>query len=243
MTIQVTDNNKMFQGSGNTGPFMWTFRFFSNSDIDVYKIADGVTTLLVESTDYVLTGAGSYDGGSITLTTAMLNGEELFVNRSMPFLQNTDIRNQGDFFPETYEEALDKIVILTQQLRSIGNQAIRVHETDVGDYFLPAEDKAGKIVSFDSEGNPAYISASYSITATTGGSVSSKVYADASQGDVTVELVSGSDTTVIRTDDTSHIVTVVPPSGGTFSEDTDYILYLQNESITFTNIGDVYYEL
>jgi hypothetical protein len=126
MTLLVEDSSKTFIGAGTVGPFTWTWRFFDNDDITAKRISDeGVETALVETTDYVLTGANTYQGGVLTLVAILAVGETLYVERNSPALQEVDLRNQGDFFPETYEEALDKTVAMVQDKGRAGDNSLR----------------------------------------------------------------------------------------------------------------------
>jgi len=139
MTLLIEESDKTFIGAGTVGPFTWAFRFFENSDIEAKRIADdGTETPLSETVDYVLTGAGTYDGGSLTLTSELEVGERLYVERNTPALQKVDLRNQGDFFPETYEEALDKIVAIQQNLLRIASFSLKFLSPAVEeDTYLP----------------------------------------------------------------------------------------------------------
>ena len=117
MTIQASYTPAVFHGTGSTGPFNFTFRFFDNADITVYRTAVAGTILpLAESTDYTLTGAGAYAGGSVTLVSALLSGETLTVYRELSLTQLTSIRNLGAFYPEIHEDVFDRITMILQQL-------------------------------------------------------------------------------------------------------------------------------
>lgn len=122
MTVLVEESSKTFEGSGNNGPFTWTWRFLSNSHISVTLIdALGNEMPLTEGVDYALAGALSYAGGSLILTDDLAVGNSLYVERNTPALQSVDLRNHGDFFPETYEEALDALAMVDQELsRRVG---------------------------------------------------------------------------------------------------------------------------
>lgn len=123
MTVMVADSSKRFHGSGSNGPFTWSWRFFKNSEILVYLIpdpdeenlADETLELLTEGTDYTLTGAGSYTGGSLTLVGDLLEGQDLYIKRMTVPLQETSIRNQGNNFrPEVHEETFDRMAMMIQ---------------------------------------------------------------------------------------------------------------------------------
>lgn len=121
MTLMVTDSEKRFNGSDSTGPFTWTWRFLSNDDIKVYKIAepnaDATLEVLEELGvgDYTLTGAGTYTGGSLTLAVALPVGQDLLIQRETEITQEVNIRDQGgNFRPETHEEVFDRLTMMIQ---------------------------------------------------------------------------------------------------------------------------------
>lgn len=114
MTVASAINEAVFVGSGSTGPFTFTFKFYSSGDIRVVRTSvDGVDTI---ENGYTLTGAGLNTGGVLTLGTALATNEVLTVTRKMDFIQDTSFTNQGAFYPELHETAYDKLIMLTQQL-------------------------------------------------------------------------------------------------------------------------------
>src|SRR5690349_2498824 len=100
MTVQNSSNVASFNGSGSAGPFVFGFRFNVNTELQVSKtnVAGAVVPLYLDF-DFTAVGAGSDDGGSLTLTTPLLNGESLVVRRWVDILQPVAFGNQGDFFP------------------------------------------------------------------------------------------------------------------------------------------------
>lgn len=139
MTVSTTLNKAQFDGSGSTGPFTFNFRFLDNSHIVVIKTASSVDTTLTETTDYTLTGAGSYSGGSITLDTALAVGETLTVYRYVPYTQSTDFRNQSAFFAELHEDQFDILTMQAQQLAEAVERSVKVPITSdetPDDYLL-----------------------------------------------------------------------------------------------------------
>ena len=129
MTVLATASSQLFPGSGNTGPFTWTWRFLANTDISVFKLAGGVITLLAVGVDYAIAGAGSYQGGSIITVDAVEVGESLYVKRNTGLLQRLDLRNQGDFFPDSYEDALDFLCMMIQdQQRALAEAEATIAE-------------------------------------------------------------------------------------------------------------------
>lgn len=160
MTVSSSTNQATFLANGAT-VFPLPFRFFDDSDINVYRVepVTGVTTLQAIGTDYTLAGAGEpeVDGSALSVLTltSPLTGANLFVERVLPIEQTTDIVNQGSFFAETHEDAFDYLTMLTQQTSAEGRGAIRVA---IGDpeptRLVPAAQRANLLMGFDSAGNP-----------------------------------------------------------------------------------------
>ena len=111
-------------GSGTLGPFSLVksgtpLVFFNNSEVVVLRY-DGVTdtapALLVEGTDYTLTGGPS--AGSITLTapqSGLLTDERLYVTTLSALSQSLDLVNGGNFSSSNLERRLDIIFQILQQ--------------------------------------------------------------------------------------------------------------------------------
>jgi hypothetical protein len=166
-TVNTTTSSQRFHGSGSTGPFTFSWRFLDNDDIAVYRVDDPDEgnpenwTELTEGTDYTLSGAGSYTGGSLTLTAALATGKDLAIERTTPALQETDIRNQGNnFFPEIHEDTFDKIVMMLQDLLRVGSRKLQF---PIGDTTIPVlaavGARAGNFLAFDNDGKLTYLSA------------------------------------------------------------------------------------
>jgi hypothetical protein len=135
MTVAVGSIVNSFIGNGSANNFSFSFPVFAQGDITVTVTltATGVVTTLILGTDYTVLGlnpAGSPPTtGSITLVNSsqawltvgnLSTGYSLQISRVMQIAQATSIRNQGPYYPETIEAALDYLTMLIQQL----NQAI-----------------------------------------------------------------------------------------------------------------------
>ncbi|HFI2182841.1 TPA: tail fiber domain-containing protein, partial [Enterobacter roggenkampii] len=99
-----------------TTSFPYTFRIFHASDLVVMTSdTNGTLRTLTLNTDYTVTGAGSYSGGVVVLPVPLANAWTISIERSLPVVQETDLRNQGKFFAETHEGAFDYLTMLIQQ--------------------------------------------------------------------------------------------------------------------------------
>lgn len=126
MTVSTEVDHNEYTGNGVTTTFPYTFRIFQKSDlvVQVVDLNENITELILD-TDYIVTGAGGYNGGNVILSKALANGYQISISRELPVTQETDLRNQGKFFAEVHEDAFDKLTMLIQQVRSWFTLALR----------------------------------------------------------------------------------------------------------------------
>lgn len=127
MTISAVVPDIAFAGSsgaGTMGPFSLLksgtpLVFFNNSEVVVLRydsVTDTTPTLLVEGTDYTLTGGPT--AGSLTLIapqTGLLTAERLYVTTLSALAQSLDLVNGGNFSSSNLERRLDVIFQILQQ--------------------------------------------------------------------------------------------------------------------------------
>ena len=111
-----------YSGTGSTGPFTFSFKVFEASDLLVVKVnnSTNVETTLTLTTDYTVSlnaDQNANPGGTITLVAALAVGYNMVISSQVPYLQETDLTNQGGFYPEVITDALDKLTIEVQQLK------------------------------------------------------------------------------------------------------------------------------
>ena len=116
MTVSTEVSREEYTGNGVTTDFDYRFRVFSADElvVTVADITENIRTLVM-NTDYTVTGAGSRNGGKVKLVSALASNWRISIERELPVTQETDIRNQGNFFPEVHEDAWDKLTMLIQQ--------------------------------------------------------------------------------------------------------------------------------
>ncbi|HHW6306291.1 TPA: head-binding protein, partial [Escherichia coli] len=126
MTVSTEVDHNEYTGNGVTTSFPYTFRVFNESDLVVQVVdLDENIAVLALDTDYIVTGAGGYNGGNVILSKALVNGYQISISRELPVTQDTDLRNQGKFFAEVHEDAFDKLTMLIQQAFSVFRLALR----------------------------------------------------------------------------------------------------------------------
>ena len=166
MTINSTvRKTNLFVGNGSASTFPFTFKVFTAAEIVVVRVttATSTETTLTLQTDYTVTlnpDQNGNPGGSITLVSGgvaqnLATGFNLVITSNVQSLQGTDLTNQGGFFPEVINDALDKSVILHQQQQELLDRSIRFSLTNTIGSLEISEDanaRANKILGFDSQG-------------------------------------------------------------------------------------------
>lgn len=123
MTVSSTNRKAgPYYGNGVTAAFPFSFKVFAASDLLVVKtnLTTGIDTVLA-ATDYSVSltadTTGGYSSGTVTLTAgALASGYTLTISSSILYTQNTDLTNNGGFYPKVINSALDRLTILCQQL-------------------------------------------------------------------------------------------------------------------------------
>ena len=168
MTISTTTSSVTYQGNGAT--LVWSFPFVADSpsDLDVYYTDSTGTTVLLGPTQYTVfinpTPIGGLwgIGGTVTYPNSgtppvpIQPGTYISIVRSVPYEQNVSINNQGAFYPQAVEQALDILELQIQQLETGLAYCVRAPVTDLVPLNeLPsASARANGYLAFDSTGQP-----------------------------------------------------------------------------------------
>lgn len=118
MTIaNETSRSGPYFGNGVTTAFDYDFRILAASHISVVATdADGDEIPLVLDADYSVTGVGD-DQGQVIMAVAPASGVTIVLLLDVPFTQEVDLENQGAYYAETVELALDLAAMRAQQLK------------------------------------------------------------------------------------------------------------------------------
>ena len=128
--LTTTQNYVTYQGNGATTSFPYPFPVGNAAYLQVYVTnnnVDPVVTTLLQSSQYSVTGIGngiagasdSTPGGTVTYPLSgspLAAGWSITIQRIVPCVQDTELSNQGGFYPEVVEAALDYLTMQTQQL-------------------------------------------------------------------------------------------------------------------------------
>ena len=118
MTVSTTTNQASYSGDGAITDFSFSFSCASASDIGVFldnaELLIGVVVTVNED-------QSANPGGSVEITPAPGSGVVVDIIRSTKIDQQTDYNAYDPFPAETHELALDKLTMISQDLKSVDN--------------------------------------------------------------------------------------------------------------------------
>lgn len=124
MTVSTSQSSEIFLGNGATNTFTFSFIGVAAEDIQVIysNPPSGPITLLPSQYTLFLNPAAAGSlwgvGGTVTYPVSgspIPDGSTLTISRILPLTQTTSISNQGNFYPQAIEQALDKLEMQIQQ--------------------------------------------------------------------------------------------------------------------------------
>jgi hypothetical protein len=139
MTISSTNRRAgPYSGNGSQTAFPFSFKVFEAADMLVVKVevATNIETTLALTTDYTVAlnaDQNSNAGGTVNLLTALPSGYKMVISSKVAYLQETDLTNQGGFYPEVITDALDRLTIEAQQLKEGLDRAAQLPITSSAD--------------------------------------------------------------------------------------------------------------
>ena len=157
MTVSSSTSRVSYSGNGSLTAFAYTFKIFDEGDLTVIlRASDGTETVQTITTHYTVSGVGDDGGGNVTFGTAPASGVTVVILREQPLTQGLDLVPNDPFPANSLEEALDKIVFMTQKHEEELGRAIKASRTNVitgSEFTISASDRANKIFAFDSSGD------------------------------------------------------------------------------------------
>jgi hypothetical protein len=121
--VTSEESSVVYVGNNSTtAPYPINFYFFHDEDLLVTTVDTlGTEAILELNTEYIVTGAGNQNGGSLTTTFAVPIDWHLRIERIVEPTQLTSYQ-EGDAFPAlSHERALDKLTFLVQQALRTGS--------------------------------------------------------------------------------------------------------------------------
>lgn len=158
MTISSTIRKAgPFIGNGSTTSFPFAFKIFETSDLLVVLLdeATNTETTLVLNSNYTATMNGDQNGnpgGTVTLIAgALASGYTLTITSDLANLQPTDLTNQGGFYPDVINDALDRSTVQIQQLQEQTDRSLKIAVSSTANVTLPPE-SANQLLGWDATG-------------------------------------------------------------------------------------------
>ena len=150
----ITPRNQYTSAASQTA-FTYAFPIFADADIKVYV----GSTLKTLTTDYTVSGAGDDNGGTVTFVTGQTSGDIITLYRDMPVQRTSDYQTNGDFLADTVNDDFDKLAMMIHQVEyDLNSRTLRFGQFTTGiplsEFTEDAADRAGKVLAFDSSGDP-----------------------------------------------------------------------------------------
>ena len=134
-TVSSTANTVQYTGDGHSTSFSFNNNVYLASDLNVYEVTAGVSTLLTLNTNYsvsltAISGVtGAYTAtinlaGGSSPAGALAIGTTLVIVRNIPYTQLINISDYSATPAATWNQAHDRGVILSQQLLNLVNRSI-----------------------------------------------------------------------------------------------------------------------
>jgi len=156
MSVPISNvTRRVVLAASGTGPYSFNFEILANSDISVYKD----DTLLTLTTDYTVT-INTNGTGFVTLTATPTGATQIAIVGDRAIQRTSDFTTGGDLFATTMNDELDSLTIFAQQNAEASDRALKAPQTDPTNISMTmprASVRAGKVLSFDSNGNPAAV--------------------------------------------------------------------------------------
>lgn len=277
MTISTTQTLVTYVGNGSTTLFNFSFvSGGSSADIQVTITTAGIATILNPSQYTLVINAVPVGGlwgigGSVTYPigfpfgTPLPVGSSLTIQRIVPYEQTVSITNQGPFYPQVVEQALDLLELQLQQLETQLDFTLQFPQSDINPPAIlpPAAQRANGFIGFDATGQVTIL---YTVPSSGGGSPPAgslipRIIAVTGTGTTNVLTTdvnagisfyqSGSAVLTVQLPTTggpypifdgsanagTYPIKVLPPAGKTIAGQASYTLSFNGQSTTFWNDG------
>ena len=142
MTVAVATPRVQYTGNGVTTAFAFSQKIFSLDDLIVYRevISTGVTSV-VSSSEYTVSGSaastGGYSDATVTFSVAPTADHKITLVRATPKSQTTDYVTNAGFPADGHENAMDKLVMVLQEVVYDISRTIKQNVSANGDLTFP----------------------------------------------------------------------------------------------------------
>lgn len=153
MSVTETYEPVLLETDGSETDFDFDFSVFAGTDV-VVALVDPDTLEVLDTpelgVDYTVTLNTSTVGGTVVFGTAPADDQLVSIRRNIPTTQSTDIPSGGLFRESQIENALDKAILLIQQLEeSVSRALLQSPYSEALDLQFPAP-VAGTVLGWNS---------------------------------------------------------------------------------------------
>jgi hypothetical protein len=150
MAVQADTSRVQYAGNASTTQaYPVPFPFFSTTHLRCIVTTNGVDAPM----NFVATGEGNPNGGSLTTVTAVPATSTVTIYREVPATQTTSYVEGGDFPAASHERALDKLTMLVQQIMGTLKRTVRVAQSSGETQEIPQIAGANKLLGTDGNGD------------------------------------------------------------------------------------------
>lgn len=159
MTVSSALSRKEYTGDAVTTSFSTSpVEFFETSNLTVYVVvtATGVAETLTEGTHYTVSGGDGATGtvnlaGGTSPYGAPAATKTVVIQRTVPRTQQTDFVQNDGSDAEVFEEALDRLVMITQEHDTTLDRVFKLADSDVSGVSLDMPTPAAsELIGFNS---------------------------------------------------------------------------------------------
>lgn len=115
MSLANEKTKKVYLGNGSTTVYPYDFKAFNKAHLLVLIAGVEMTV----DTDYTVSGVGESSGGNVIFDTAPDDESTVIIMRVMTAIQETEYTTSGPFPATAHEAALDRGIMLAQQIKEI----------------------------------------------------------------------------------------------------------------------------
>jgi len=157
MTISTQTTKVTVLGNGAQSVFTYSFLLPTAGQYALYYTDAAGLISLISQANYTVSGIGVATGGTFTYLpsgTPIATGTSLTLVRAVPNTQVYDFGNQGAYYPQQVQSALDRLEMQVQQLQTLANLSFKVPFTNANVADVPTLiDRANTWAYFDASGN------------------------------------------------------------------------------------------
>lgn len=151
MTVTTPTNYIEYQADGIATNFSIPFLLLADNDLEVY-----LDNNLINA-GYKLKGIGN-PVSEIIFTIAPKG--KLLLQRKIALLRDTDYQENGDLLANTLNKDFDRLYLALQGVSQDNTKTLRVEDANGVPALSYAENRANKLLGFDSQGQPLLINTS-----------------------------------------------------------------------------------